>query len=146
MILVIKVNKMKLHDEEFVRPVTNLLENFKVVDYKQLKKEDLNRCDKVIICGTALKDNDYLENLDKFSWLKNFKKPVLGICAGMQIIGLVLGYKIIKNKKIGVFENRYHLHSFSVEGFDDKLEIMNFKGYLFHPEVLNKELIREFAL
>ena len=146
MILVIKVNKMKLHDEEFVRPVTNLLENFKVVDYRKISKKDLDGAEKVIICGTALKDNEYFEHLDKFDWLKNFKKPVLGICAGMQIIAKVLDYKIIKNKKIGVFENKYHLHSFSVGGFDDKLEIRNFKGYLFHPEVLNKELIKEFAM
>ena len=145
MILVVKVNEFELHDDEFVKPVTDLLENFKVVDYREISKKDLDEAEKIIICGTALKDNKYFENLDKFSWLKNFKKPVLGICAGMQIIAEVLGYKIIKNKKIGVFENRYHLHSFSVEGFDDKLEIMNFKGYLFHPEVLNKELIKEFA-
>lgn len=144
MILVIKVNEHELHDEEFVRPVTQLLENFKVVHYKNLKERDLENADKVIICGTALKNNEYFKNLDKFLWLKDFKKPVLGICAGMQIIGKVLDYKIIKDKKIGVFEDKYHLHSFKVDGFDDELEVDNFKGYLFHPEVLNKELIKSF--
>ena len=142
MILVIKVNKMKLHDEEFVRPVTDLLENFKVVDYRKVKKEDLDKCDKVIICGTALKDNDYLENLDKFSWLKEFKKPVLGICAVMQIIGLILGKELIKNKRIGVFDNKYYLHSFSFK--KDELKENNFTGYIYHPEVLNKNILIAF--
>src|SRR3989344_2401556 len=116
MILVIKVNKMKLHDEEFVRPVTDLLENFKVVDYR--------------------------ENLDKFSWLKEFKKPVLGICAGMQIIGLILGKELIKNKRIGVFDNKYYLHSFSFK--KDELKENNFTGYIYHPEVLNKNILIAF--
>jgi len=144
MILVIKVNKMKLHDEEFVRPVTDLLDDFKVVDYKKIKKEDLDKAKKVIICGTALKDNDYLENLDKFFWLKDFKKPVLGICAGMQIIGKILGKTLVKSKRIGVFDGKYFLHSFMINGCKDKLKEDNFTGYLYHPEVLNKEVLISF--
>jgi len=136
MILVIKVNEFELHDEEFVRPVTDILENYKVVHYEELKKEDLD-VDKIIICGTALKDNKYLNNLDKFSWLKDFKGEVLGICAGMQIIGKIFGRELIKEKKIGVFDNKYYLHSF-------KIDVDKFTCYLFHPEVLNKELIMDF--
>ena len=141
MILVIKVNKHRLHDGEFVRPVTDLLDDFKVADYKKIKKEDLDKAKKVIICGTALKDNDYLENLDKFFWLKDFKKPVLGICAGMQIIGKVLGKELIIDKKICVFNNRYYLHSWRIKGDKDELKEKNFVGYMYHPEVLNKEVL-----
>ncbi len=144
MILVIKVNKLKLHDEEFVRPVIDLLDDFKVVYYRKVKKEDLDKCKKVVICGTALRDNDYLENLDKFSWLKNFKKPVLGICAGMQIVGLILGKELVKDKKIGVFDNKYYLHSFNIKGCKDELKENNFTGCLYHPEVLNKEILISF--
>src|SRR3989344_5520334 len=66
---------------------------------------------------------------------KEFKKPVLGICAGMQIIGLILGKELIKNKRIGVFDNKYYLHSFSFK--KDELKENNFTGYIYHPEVLN---------
>ena len=70
MILVIKVNKFELHDEEFVRPVTQLLKDFKVIHYKKFKKSDLEKSEKVIICGTALKDNGFISDLEKFSWLR----------------------------------------------------------------------------
>ncbi|MDP3986930.1 MAG: hypothetical protein Q8P81_01750 [Nanoarchaeota archaeon] len=149
MILIINVCKHKLHFYEFVKPVGDILvkNNIKgfIRHYTCLTKKDLEKASKIIICGTALKDNDYLENIKKFSWLKDCKKPVLGICAGMQIIGIISGHKLIKNKKIGVFNNKYYLHSFSVEGFGDELLIKNFRGYLFHPEVLNKDLVLEFA-
>jgi imidazoleglycerol phosphate synthase glutamine amidotransferase subunit HisH len=140
MILVVKVNEHKLHDDEFVKPLTDLLDDFRVVDYNNVELEGV---DKVIICGTALKDNKYLEG--DFSWLKDCKIPVLGICAGMQIIGKVLGHELIKDKRIGVFDNKYYLHSFRVDGFGDSLEKDNFKGLLFHPEVLGKEIIKEFS-
>ncbi|MAF51211.1 MAG: hypothetical protein CMH64_03915 [Nanoarchaeota archaeon] len=142
MILVISVCENKLHEEEFVKPVTDLLENYKVVHYSELKEV---KEDKIIICGTALKDNSYLDHLDKFSWLKNFKGKVLGICAGMQIIGKVLGKELEEDKKIGFIDNKYYLHSFKVKGFGDILEKNNFKGVLFHPEIRNKEIIKEFV-
>ena len=143
MILVIKVNENKLHDYEFVRPIVKLLKNFKVVNYKEIEEIDLN-VDKVIICGTSLKDKGYLEHLEKFSWLKNFKGKVLGICAGMQIIGLILGNELEENKKIGFIDSKYYLHSFKVKDFNDILEVKNFKGVLFHPEVRNEDVIKNW--
>jgi len=147
MILVIKTNQHRLHDDEFVKPITDLLpkNQFIVKHYSELTEENIEKTDKIIICGTALKDNNYRNNLDKFVWLKTYNKPVLGICAGMQIIGLMQGHKLINNKKIGVFEGKYHLHNFGVKDFRDEMKIDNFRGYLFHPEVLNKNLILEFA-
>lgn len=95
--------------------------------YSEISDEDLKKVDKVIICGTSLKDNNYLEDLDKFDWLLDFDKPVLGICAGMQILGGVFGGEIKKKTEIGFyFENSdktflglvegdtyevYHLHN-----------------------------------
>src|SRR3989344_5252178 len=128
MILVINLNKYKLHDLEFINPVTDLLDNYKVVHYKNLKQGDLEKADKVIIAGTSLKDNDYLEEIEKFYWIKNFRKPILGICAGMQILALVNGAKLKKAKEIGQTEIKilkqdklirdltkvYSLHQFSV--------------------------------
>lgn len=171
MILVINLNKYKLHDLEFIRPITDLLEDCKVVHYKKLKKDDLEKAGKIIIAGTSLKDDEYLKDIKNFSWIKDYKKPILGICAGMQILALVNGAKLIKAKEIGQTEIKilkkdslindvekvYSLHQFSTDLPKDfellakskksiqAIKKNNHYGLLFHPEVLSKEIIKNFT-
>ncbi len=170
MILIINLNKHRLHDLEFIKPITGLLKNYKVVHYKTLKQKDLEQAEKIIIAGTSLKDDEYLKDLEKFSWIRDYKKPVLGICAGMQILALVNGAKLKKAKEIGQVEIKalkkdfliedikkvYSLHQFSVtlpKGFEllarssksiQAIKKDNHYGLLFHPEVFNKEVINKF--
>ena len=101
MILIINLNKYKLHDLEFIKPITDLLDNYKVIHYKKLKESDIKKADKIIIAGTSLKNNDYLKDLKNFKWIKDFKEPLLGICSGMQIIALLHKAKLKKSKEIG---------------------------------------------
>jgi len=174
MILIINLNKYKLHDLEFIKPITDLfkkLKEFKVVHYKSLKQKDIDSAEKIIIAGTSLKDDEYLNELKKFSWIKNCQKQVLGICAGMQIIALLHGAKFKKIKEIGQtqikilekdslikdMEKVYSLHQFSVALPKSFILIAksnkciqairkdNLVGVLFHPEVYNKEVIRNFV-
>lgn len=160
MILLINICKEKLHFYEFVKPVGDILVKNKIKGfirhYTCLTKKDLEKADKIIICGTSLKDNNFLKDIKNFNWIKNYKKPVLGICGGSHIIGLVLGNKLKKDKQIGLKEINikdeflgikgkrqvYHLNQFYVlpEVFNQK----NFHATLFHPEVRNKEIIINF--
>ena len=174
MILVIKTNKFELHDEEFVRSVTQLLKKFKVVHYKKLRKVDLEKCKRIIICGTALKDNGFIKDVNKFSWLKNYDKPVLGICAGMEIIGKIFNCSLKKTTEIGMIKVKtikknilfdkefeaYSLHNYSVNKSNSidviaksnkcisaiKVKDKDIYGVLFHPEVRNKEIINKFNI
>lgn len=91
MILLVNVCEEKLHEYEFVKPVEKLVGKCFVRKYDSVSEDDLKRADKVIVCGTALSDNEYLGNIEKFDWLKSFDKPVLGICAGCQILQAVFG-------------------------------------------------------
>jgi GMP synthase (glutamine-hydrolysing) len=180
MILIISTCKEPLHELEFVSPIVNIIgksDKVNVVHYSKLTNSDINNSDKIIICGTSLQDNDFLNHLDKFSWIKSYKKPLLGICAGMQIIGLIFGGKIQKNMIIGsdfeefeqdfanqFFEGEtlqevYNLHNNSVTLPDDFIKLnkqltqvlafshvsLPIYGFLFHPEVRNEGMIREFA-
>lgn len=176
MILVISVCKEKLHELEFVKPIENILtENktkFFTKHYSKLLRSDLNKANKVIICGTSLKDFEYLNNLDKFPWIKNLEKPILGICAGIQIISLVFGSKTKKKTEIGFYKEDfkkeflsligehevYHLHnnyntlpkdfeSFTTGKIPQaiKHKSKQIYGVLFHSEVRNKVLIEEFV-
>ncbi len=177
MILLINVCREKLHYFEFVKPIEKILDINNIVFFTKyfldLTKKDLEKADKIIICGTSLKDNFYSEHPKKFEWINECNKPILGICAGMQIIGLVNSSKSLKKKtEIGFFKENfrkeflglngenevYHLHNFYFNLLKN-FEIYNrgeipqavkhkekeIYGVLFHPEVRNKEMIVNFC-
>jgi GMP synthase-like glutamine amidotransferase len=177
MILIINTCKERLHYFEFVRPIEEvLLKNemkFFTKKYNEVSGEDLEKSASVIICGTSLKDFDYKNNMNKFSWIKNFEKPLLGICAGMQIIGMIFEGKMKSKLEIGYFfedfkegflglkdkEEVYHLHNNYIDFSDLNFEIFSsgeiaqavkhkekkIYATLFHPEVRNKNLILNFC-
>jgi len=171
MILIVNVCAEKLHYFEFVKPIEDIVgEGFVTKHYRDLKAKDLADCDRVIVCGTSLKDNKFIEELEKFFWLRDFDKPVLGICAGMQILGLVDGASLDRKVEIGYFKESfkeeflglngeievYHLHGNYVSDWGEDWECFgreivqavrrgNVYGVLFHPEVRNRDLIRRFV-
>jgi len=175
MILLISTCKNKLHELEFVKPIEKILINlkteFKVKHYLKLLDKDLISSEKIIICGTSLKDNEFTNNQDSFSWIKQTNKPVLGICAGAQIISKIFGADILKKKEIGFFTEDfkkdflglkgkvevYHLHNNCTTLPKDFTKYTNSKipqaikhktkpiyATLFHPEVRNKVVIENF--
>lgn len=88
---------------EFVHPVQRALErsgsSCRICHYTRVDEEHLKGCNKVVLCGTALKDNEYLDHLDRYRWLEDGTRPVLGICAGMQVIAAVFGGEIISRSE-----------------------------------------------
>jgi len=176
MILLIKTPNISFHDLEFVKPIEDTLErnhvNFKSIHYTKLNEKLIKTADKIIISGTSLKDNNYLSHIKKFDWIKEFEKPILGICGGMHILGLIFNGKIKNYQEIGlkevVFENDflgfigkhivYELHNLNVvsKEFNVFASSKNciqaikhnkkpFYGVQFHPEVRNKNLIINFT-
>ncbi len=179
-VLVINICKERLHYYEFVKPIEDILLNagvkFYTKHYTKVVDGDLKKADKMIICGTSLKDNDFLANCsNKFRWLKYYNKPILGICGGMHAIGVIFGGLILDEKEIGLFEEKftkdflgivgkkevYHLHGKYIDFFDlPEFGVLNkgsmpqcvkhislpIYGVLFHPEVRNKELIQNFLI
>jgi GMP synthase (glutamine-hydrolysing) len=174
--LLISTCKEKLHELEFVKPIEQILKKniifFTTIHYTKLTKKDISDADKIIICGTSLKDKDYQDNLSSFNFIKDFKKPILGICAGMQILILTHNGKTKTSKEIGQIKANfkkeflglkeeqkiYALHSLYIESPEFEVfakssncpQAVKHKqkeiyGVLFHPEVMNREMITEFC-
>jgi len=128
MILLINVSKERLHYYEFVKPIEDILKRvdkkYFIKNYFEITEGDLKKCSGVIICGTSLRDNEYLGHYHKFDWLLNYEKPVLGICAGMQIIGMIFGNSYRTFGK-GIFREKLEI-GFYKENFEK--EFLGLKG------------------
>ena len=151
-----------------VRP----LEEFRVKHFLDIEPEELSCYSKIVLSGTALKDHATLKQVDKFTWVKKCNKPILGICAGMQTINLLFGEPLVRCLQIGMAEistleenplfqgdfKAYVLHNYSVKQ-SQTFEVLaestkciqaikhkqkNIFGVLFHPEVRNQEILRNF--
>ena len=179
MILIVDMNykKNSLAFSEFVLSIVSVVSLFHesaVKHYLEVDEKDIASCDRIILSGTALKDNETLRHAENFRWIRDCVKPVLGICAGMQTIGLVFGCRLKQSVRIGMTQIRtvkenplfsltfrvYELHNFMLEpceAFDVLAESENgaeavkhqkkqIYGVLFHPEVRNKEIIERFLL
>lgn len=171
--------KNSLSRFEFVHPIAYALgragAKSEILHFQEMTEKKLEKYDKIILCGTALKDNAYARQMDLFSWLKTFDKPVLGICAGMQVISCVFGGRIVPHLAIGLEKmeiiddtpllglprqiEAYHLHNFSatipagfslVAGANTIAEAFKHRdrpiyGIIFHPEVRNRWLLERFS-
>lgn len=176
--LLVSLCSDQLSELEFVRPVEQILRrqgtNLFTKHYTKVSLEDVDSVEKVIICGSALRDDAFLE-CEKFMWLERLNKPTLGIGSGYQLITKILGCELFNKTRIGVFkvklikknelaEKKYFYAYFltnraakiteplealaKVGGIECmvKHESREIYGCLFHPEAMNSEIIINFAL
>ncbi len=168
-----------LSKREFVDPIAAIVRRagseYEVAHFTELTEDAIERSDRIILCGTALKDNLFAEEICQFAWIEDLDKPLLGICAGMQVVAAVFGGEIVPQPKIGLEKieivretdllgppreiEGYHLHNFGVTlppGFDLVAgrpgQIEAFKhserpvyGIIFHPEVRNRWIVEQLV-
>lgn len=162
-----------LANEEFVRPIKSIVERAgyhpETLHFKEKGNFDDSRA--VIICGNALMDNYFLEDMKKFEWIRHCKSMILGICAGMQVIGSIYGCNVRKQLNIGMVDvqetvknpiisntQAYTMHSNSIVPNEEFIVLAKSKycaeaikhrekdiyGILFHPEVRNERVVERF--
>ncbi len=177
MILIVDMNckKDSLGYYEFVLPILSVaqqLDDCIVKHYLDITNAEIENFNRVILSGTPLKDNATVDQPEKFGWLREANKPVLGICAGMQTVGVVFGLVLIRSLEIGMTPittlnpnplfsgmfKAYSLHNYCVESSDEfevlaesekcvqaiKHKQKPIYGVLFHPEVRNVEILNRF--
>ena len=91
---------------EFVNPIAEIVKASKtaytVCHFRDISKDQLTSVDKVIICGTALQDNAFLSEPGAFAPLFDAAIPILGVCAGMQMLALSFGGTITESPGFGM--------------------------------------------
>lgn len=139
MMVIIKTNKHPLHDLEFVHPVqriTGIKKVLHISDDSILNLKD--KISKIIITGTSLQDNEFMNHINNVKWIKYKEVPVLGICAGMQILAVLYESKRVPGISIGIKETTllkrdkllmniqphnkikiYTLHNYTIEPSDN---------------------------
>jgi GMP synthase (glutamine-hydrolysing) len=167
-----------LSRDEFVGPIARIVtlagREWREIHFSEMRGADLEDAAGIILCGTALKDNLFAARKQEFSWLRNSSVPVLGICAGMQILCLVFGSTIRPGCEIGMTTvtaekpdpllpgspafQAYELHSFTCDpppGWvvtavsDGGIQAVRHPdrplyGVMFHPEVRNDGVVERF--
>jgi GMP synthase (glutamine-hydrolysing) len=164
--------------DEYVLPVARIVERsgfeFRSVHFRAVSIRDFPGVEAVILCGTPLADNVFLKEPEAFSWLKTSLIPVLGVCAGMEIICKTFGGMLGPCIEIGMKEVRatgadpllseppsfsaYELHTLActdpgpleIIAISDRcIQIVRHPtrpvyGVMFHPEVRNEWVVERF--
>ncbi|MEM1581375.1 MAG: hypothetical protein QXK89_02535 [Candidatus Bathyarchaeia archaeon] len=177
-VLLINLCADPLSELEFVRPMEQILNkigaNLLIKRYTEVNLKEADSAEKVIICGSALKDNKFLSG-EWFSWLKACNTPILGVGSGFHVIAKIFDCNLFDKTKIGVYKVRVIRENKLVDKKDFqaylltrrvakvtkpleplamvkalecmvKHESKEIYGCLFHPEVMNQNIITNFAL
>ena len=154
---VIVLQHIKIEDPGYIKDLM-LLDNVNLttieLDEGEKIPNDLNKFDAMFCMGGPM--DTWME--DKYSWLidekqkiKNFvinlKKPYLGFCLGCQLLGEVVGGKVIKSTKpeIGMLDINFSKQKESdllFSSFTNKIKALHWHSY----EVVNLENIKDITL
>ena len=169
-----------LSRDEFVGPVARIVERageaWREVHFSGAGRADFTGIRGIILCGTALQDNVFSEQVALFAPLFETGLPVLGICAGMQALCLAFGGSLRPAGEIGMIKVRaelqepllgspgefeaFGLHSFACEPprewivtavSDVCVQAVRYPdrpifGVMFHPEVRNDQVVERFCV
>lgn len=173
MTLVIDLCSRDLSRSEFVSPIVSIVgPGARLKRFIDVEVEEVRAAPSIIICGTAMADDDYLEHMDDLRWLQHTQTPVLGICAGMQLIALHNGARLVEGKEIGMVHvepvednpivpepiEAYGLHKYDLADLDMFRVLARsptcvqaivhrdrpLYGVLFHPEVRRGNVVSRF--
>ncbi len=97
------VNNAEPGIREFAEPIEKIIEETgfvsKFIEYEQCLNFDFSKFDGAILTGSPQGDDIVDHHLPYFRWIKNFEKPILGICAGHHITGFMYGSKLLRSEE-----------------------------------------------
>ena len=95
------VNNAEPGITDFTKPVEKIIADTNVVccsiEYHECISFNFDEFDGVILSGSPQGNDIVVHHSQYFYWIKTFKKPVLGICAGHHITGFLFGAEILSS-------------------------------------------------
>jgi len=98
---ILLVNNAEREIIEFVWRIEQMLDAAQIgtdtISYLEAATVKADRYDGVILSGSPRGDDIVDHHLPYFKWLKAYRKPVLGICAGHHLIGKLYGADLLRS-------------------------------------------------
>ena len=88
---------------EFVEPLQKIvgeegMESF-LLEYAEAPEFNYGKFDSILMSGSPQGDDIAEHHVSYFQWLKETRKPVLGICAGHHITGSLFGSELLRSEE-----------------------------------------------
>ena len=98
MILIINCGSNK---SKYIEQAVDLVCDFQTIGMNDIQTLELDKFDGIIISGSPIlvTEVDSTPYQQLFSWIKDYKNPILGICFGHQIIAMIHGAFATRQKE-----------------------------------------------
>ena len=100
---VLIVNSAEKGIEQFLQPIVLLLAHKKicteVIGYSESLHIQHTRYNAAILTASPCGNDIVDQHLHYYEWIRDYDKPLLGICAGHQIIGRMFGASLMKGRE-----------------------------------------------
>ncbi len=97
------VNNAEAGITEFAEPIEKIIaasgSSSDFIEYADCLNLNFDEFDGAILTGSPQGDDIVEHHLPYFMWIKNFNKPILGICAGHHITGFMFGSRLLRSKE-----------------------------------------------
>ena len=97
------VNNAEPGITEFATSVEKIVKDFGgcsiIIEYRDCLSFDFSTVKGAILTGSPQGDDIIEHHQPYFQWVKSFEKPVLGICAGHHIVGVMYGSEVFRSKE-----------------------------------------------
>lgn len=122
------INNSEPEISEFTNSLVSIVENSGMnavtIEYKETIGFNFDDYSGIIMSGSPQGDDIVEHHLPYFQWIKNYRQPIFGICAGHHITGYLYGSELLKNREpeSGIFEIKILTTDRIFIGFKEKFK------------------------
>lgn len=103
MATILVVNNAEPGIREFAQPIEKIIADSRAqpifIEYRECLTFDFSKVDGAILTGSPQGDDIVEHHLPYFKWVKDFDKPLFGICAGHHVTGYLYGSKLLRSEE-----------------------------------------------